>query len=69
MRDYLNVTDTIADVGILAAFAAVLVFVISYAVFFNWRKTAAGRALMYFVVSLLSFYFLPLPVVYLPQRF
>lgn len=53
-RDLLAVTDLIADVSILIAIVACAAFVISYAVFFNWRLTAAGRALMYFVVALLS---------------
>lgn len=54
MPDLLTVTDLIADVGIAVAVLACGAFVISYAVFFNWRLTAAGRSLMYFVLALLS---------------
>lgn len=54
MREYLALTDLIADIGILIAVVACTAFVASYATFFNWRLTAAGRALMYFVVALLS---------------
>jgi hypothetical protein len=51
MRDFLNL---VADIAILVAFGAAVVFVISYAVFFNWRRTAAGRALMYVFLSLVG---------------
>lgn len=44
--------DLISDIEILIAGAGALVFTFSYAGFFNWRKTQAGRALMYFVLSL-----------------
>lgn len=54
MPDLLNTTDLIADIGIAVAAAACLAFVVSYATAFNWRLTAAGRSLMYFVVALLS---------------
>lgn len=58
--DLLTFTDPVADVGILVAFAAAATFVVSYAVFFNWRLTHAGRSLVYFVLSLLSVAFLSL---------
>ncbi len=54
MREALETTDLFADIGILVAAGASTVFVISYGVFFSWRKTPAGRALMYFVLSLAS---------------
>lgn len=54
MPELLEITDPIADVGIIFAFVAAVVFVVSYASFFNWRLTAAGRSLMYFVIALLS---------------
>lgn len=50
----LQITDIIADWLIIVALAATIVFVVSYAAFFNWRLTPAGRALMYFVLSLVS---------------
>lgn len=50
----LTVTDFIADISILVAIIGCGTFVISYATFFNWRLTPAGRALMYFVIALLS---------------
>lgn len=33
--------------------AGTIVFFISYIIFFNWRKTAAGKALLYFVLGLI----------------
>lgn len=35
-----------------------LVFAISYWTFFNWKKTEAGKALMHFVLSLVSLFLL-----------
>ena len=54
MPDLLTTTDLIADFGIIFAAVAASVFVVSYAVFFNWRLTQAGRSLMYFVLALVS---------------
>lgn len=54
MPELLSFTDPIADVGIIFAFVAAFAFVVSYATFFNWRLTQAGRSLMYFVIALLS---------------
>lgn len=54
MPDLLTITDVVADIGIIVAAIACLVFVTSYWGFFNWRLTAEGRSLMYFVVALLS---------------
>lgn len=42
----------IGDIAMLIAILGALTFTISYAMFFNWRRTAAGRALMYFVGAL-----------------
>lgn len=47
------ILNLISDCEIFLAAIGALTFAISYAVFFNWRKTAAGRALMYFVWSLI----------------
>lgn len=55
MKDAL---DLIADVLIIVAGCGAIVFVASYAGFFAWRKTPAGRALMYFAVSLVSLFIL-----------
>lgn len=54
MPELLAVTDLIADVAIIFATFAVAAFTFSYATFFNWRLTQAGRSIMYFVLSLLS---------------
>lgn len=42
----------IGDIVMLSAIVGALTFTFSYATFFSWRRTAAGRALMYFVVAL-----------------
>lgn len=47
--------ETLYVIGDLIMFTSIigtLVFAGSYAFFFAWRKTAAGRSLMYFVLSL-----------------
>lgn len=44
---------TIGDALLIIAAAGAAVFAVSYATFFDWRKTSAGRALLYFVVSLI----------------
>lgn len=44
---------TIGDTLLIAAAFGATVFAVSYASFFDWRKTPAGRALLYFVVSLI----------------
>ena len=51
MREHLAVTDSIADWGLIFAFAGVVVFTVSYWRFFNWRKTLAGKSLMYVCFS------------------
>jgi chromate transport protein ChrA len=43
----------LGDLIMIAAAVGAIVFAVSYSFFFNWRKTAAGRALMYFVWSLI----------------
>lgn len=58
MPDLLTITDQIADIGILVAVAAAAVFVVSYAIFFNWRLTPEGRSILYFVLALLSVAFI-----------
>ncbi len=42
----------VGDYIMLGAAVGAVVFAISYAFFFQWTKTAAGRALLAFVVSL-----------------
>ncbi len=54
MPELLPTTDLIADLGIIVAGVASIVFVVSYALFFNWRKTPPGRALMYVFLALTS---------------
>lgn len=44
---------TIGDLILLGCGIGASVFAISYAGFFQWRKNPAGRALMYFVISLI----------------
>lgn len=46
--------DVIADFGLLAGGIGAVVFVLLYGIFLNWRKTAAGRAIFYFMVSVVS---------------
>lgn len=49
MREFwYDVGDVIMAISMFEALA----FAVSYAVFFRWRKTAAGRSLMYFVGAL-----------------
>lgn len=40
------------DLLMTGSMIGALVFALSYAVFFQWRRTAAGRSLMYFIVAL-----------------
>jgi len=47
-----DLLDSFADFALLGAGIACLVFVISYALFFNWRKTRAGAAIFYLLSSL-----------------
>lgn len=42
----------VGDIVMLTAITGVIVFAASYALFFAWRKTHAGRALMYFTSAL-----------------
>lgn len=44
----------VGDGVMVAAVVGAVVFAVSYASWFNWRKTDAGRALMYFVWSLIA---------------
>jgi hypothetical protein len=46
--------DLIGDIEIFIAGAGAIVFAVSYIAFFNWRRTPAGRALLYFVLSLIA---------------
>lgn len=47
-----DIIQFIVDVLVLLGEASVIVFTVSYGVFFNWRKNQAGRALMYFSLGL-----------------
>lgn len=42
----------LGDIGFYVAEAVIIAFVISYRFFFNWRKTAAGRAIWWTFVAL-----------------
>lgn len=44
--------DTIADFLLIGAGAGVLAFTLLYLVFFNWRETSSGKAILYFTCSL-----------------
>lgn len=46
--------DVLADFGLLAGGVGCIVFVLLYGFFLNWRKTAAGRAIFYFMLSVVS---------------
>lgn len=41
-----------ANIAILGIGVTLLIFIVGYGVFFNWRKTPGGRSVMYFVGSL-----------------
>lgn len=42
----------VGDIIMASALVGVIVFAVSYAVFFAWRRTHAGKALMYFATAL-----------------
>lgn len=44
----------IGDLVMLSAIIGTVVFAVSYATFFAWRRTPAGRSLMYFVLALVA---------------
>lgn len=54
MLDLPEVLNAVADVFIIIAFSAMLVFTVSYLLFFRWRKTKAGRAILYVFAALLA---------------
>lgn len=56
-----------ANVTILYTGLALLAFIILYAGFFNWRKTAGGRSVLYFVGSLELLIFLAAFLQWLPD--
>lgn len=43
--------NAVADVEIIIACVLSVIFTASYMIFFNWRKTSAGRAIMYLFLS------------------
>ena len=43
----------IADIEVIAALVLAIIFTAGYVIFFNWRKTAAGRAIFYLFASLI----------------
>lgn len=47
-----DVLYVIGDIVMLIAILGTMTFTVSYASFFAWRKTPAGRSLMYFVLAL-----------------
>lgn len=47
-----TILDVISDVLMVASGAGILAFTVSYIAFFAWRRTAAGKAIMYFALSL-----------------
>jgi len=49
-----DLLQTIGDIALIVAGVGIAVFAVSYGVFFRWTKTPAGKALMYFVLSLLA---------------
>lgn len=53
-RPDLTIVDMIADLVLLGAWLGIIIFVLAYATLFSWRKTAAGKAIMYFTCSLLA---------------
>jgi hypothetical protein len=53
-----EILNLIGDIEIFVAGAGAIVFAFSYVTFFNWRRTPAGRALMYFVLSLVALFIL-----------
>ena len=54
MSELAHVLNAVADIFILIAFSAMLIFTASYVVFFRWRKTKAGRAILYVFAALLA---------------
>lgn len=53
-RPAATVLDLVADFVLLGAGLGAVVFVLMYAAIFNWRITAAGRAIFYFAASLVG---------------
>lgn len=43
----------IGDVIMFTAIIGAIVFAVSYVTFFAWRRTSAGRSLLYFVLALI----------------
>lgn len=59
----------VANVTILAIGVVLLVFILGYGFFFNWRKTPGGRSVMYFVGSLELLILLAAFLQWLPDLF
>ena len=53
-----DVLDLISDILILVAGSGAILFALSYASFFNWTKTDAGRSLMQFVLAIVALFLL-----------
>lgn len=49
-----DLLQSLVDLEIIVVCVGLVVFVVSYMSFFNWRKTSAGRSLLFFVISLLA---------------
>jgi hypothetical protein len=50
--------EMVPNILLVAAALGAVVFAISYAAFFNWKRTPAGRGLMQFVVALIVVFFM-----------
>jgi hypothetical protein len=51
-----EVVNYLGDITLFAAAGGAIVFAISYGLFFDWRRTEPGRALMQFVLSLIAIF-------------
>lgn len=60
---------TITTIEVFVAFMAGLVFTVSYVLFFRWRKTHAGRAIMYLFCSWIAVTSLSLLVLFFGQTY
>lgn len=54
MSELALVLNAIADIFVIIAFSAMLIFTATYVTLFRWRKTKAGRAILYVFTALLA---------------
>jgi len=52
MNDLDKVLQILSSIAIVLCFSLTIIFATSYAFFFNWRSTQAGRSILYLVVSM-----------------